>query len=72
MLTASYTKYGFRIRTRHGLVVENLLIHGADERDAERKVRQMYAHCEILECIEHQPERKRETSFEEVLTLISQ
>ena len=42
------TKFGFRIRTRHGLVVEHLMIHGRDEADAERKLRQMYLHCEIL------------------------
>lgn len=45
----STTKFGFRIRTRHGLVVERLMIHGRDEADAERKLRQMYLHCEILE-----------------------
>ena len=43
------TKYRFRIRTRQGLVVEKLMIHGRDEADAERKLRQMYPHCEIIE-----------------------
>jgi len=33
------TKFGFRIRTRQGLVVEHLMIHGHDEADAERKLR---------------------------------
>ena len=33
------TKYGFRIRTRDGLMVDNLLIHGRDGGDAERKLR---------------------------------
>ncbi len=42
-------KYGFRIRTRGGLIVDRLLIHGRDEVDAERKLRQMYQHCRILE-----------------------
>ncbi|MEK7439063.1 MAG: hypothetical protein AAB150_19500 [Pseudomonadota bacterium] len=42
-------KYGFRIRTRGGLIVDKLLIHGRDEVDAERKLRQMYQHCRILE-----------------------
>ena len=27
-------KYRFRIRTRHRLVLENLVIHGRDEADA--------------------------------------
>jgi hypothetical protein len=46
----STTKYGFRIRTRDGLVVENLMIHGRDAADAQRKLNQMYRHCEVLEC----------------------
>jgi hypothetical protein len=49
------TKYGFRIRIRSGLIVDKLLIHGRDEIDAERKLRQMYQHCKILECTVHQP-----------------
>ena len=49
------TKFGFRIRTRDGLVVEHLMIHGRDEADAERKLRQMYLHCEILERFVMQP-----------------
>ena len=48
-------KYGFRIRTRSGLIVDKLLIHGSDEIDAERKLRQMYQHCKILECSVHTP-----------------
>jgi hypothetical protein len=48
-------KYGFRIRTRSGLIVDKLLIYGRDEIDAERKLRQMYQHCEILECRVHLP-----------------
>jgi hypothetical protein len=41
-------KYGFRIRTRVGLVVDNLLIPGRDAAEAERKLRQIYRDCEIL------------------------
>ena len=48
-------KYGFRIRTRTGLIVDKLLIHGRDEGDAERKLRQMYQHCKILQCTVHKP-----------------
>src|SRR5256885_17164850 len=43
------TKFGFRIRTPQGLVVEHLMIHGRDEADAERKLRQMYLNCEVME-----------------------
>lgn len=52
------TKYGFRIRTRSGLIVDNLLIHGRDEGDAERKLRQMYRHCMILRCTVYKPGKK--------------
>jgi hypothetical protein len=32
-------KFGFKIRTRSGLVVDNLLIPGRDQADAERKLK---------------------------------
>ena len=32
------SKYAFRIRTRTGMVVENLTIHGREESDAQRKL----------------------------------
>lgn len=50
MQPLSNTKFAFRIRTRHGLVVDRLTIQGRDEADAEKKLRQMYQHCQILEC----------------------
>jgi hypothetical protein len=82
MLTSTTTKYSFRIRTRHGLVVENLMIHGRDEADAERKLRQMYLHCEILDrsvmrpammqpSTVQAPGKTDAASFEEIVSLIS-
>ncbi len=53
-------KYAFRIRTRSGLIVDSLLIHGKDEVDAERKLRQMYQHCSILACSVHKPRKSKE------------
>lgn len=53
MLAPALTKYGFRIRTRVGLVVDKLLIHGRDEAEARRKLFQMYRDCEVIECICH-------------------
>ncbi|WIM06627.1 MAG: hypothetical protein OHM77_05000 [Candidatus Nitricoxidivorans perseverans] len=47
------TKYAFRIRTRVGSIVNNLLIHGRDEMEAQFKLRQMYRDCEIMECVCH-------------------
>ena len=66
------TKYGFRIRTRDGLMVDNLLIHGRDGGDAERKLRQMYHDCEIVECIAmFGAVRGPSANFEDVARLIA-
>jgi len=65
-------RFGFRIRTRHGLVVENLVIHGRDEADAERKLRQMYLHCQIMQCTALTAPRKSDhMSFENVVSLLT-
>lgn len=71
MNPTSITKYAFRIRTRLGLVVENLMIHGRDEVDAYHKLRQMYHGCEVLDCVCHRGSvRVPVASFEEVANLI--
>mgnify|MGYP003337612819 CR=1 FL=1 len=49
MKTGAIIKYGFRIRTRNGLLVERLSIHGRDEAHAEEKLRRMYQHCQIID-----------------------
>lgn len=49
MRNHSTAKYGFRIRTRSGAIVDNLLIFGSNGIDAERKLRQIYSGCEVLE-----------------------
>jgi hypothetical protein len=72
MTDITYTKFGFRIRTRDGSVVENLAIIGRDREDAERKLRQMYRGCEILEAAEVQDElRTASMSFEDVAKIIT-
>lgn len=71
-VSSSTTKFGFRIRTRHGLVVENLMIHGRDEADAERKLRQMYLHCEVIaRDVVQAPKASEPVSFEEVVSLVT-
>ena len=45
-------KYVFRIRTRTGMVVENLNVQGRDRAEAERKLNQVYRDCKVLECQE--------------------
>lgn len=43
-------RYGFTIRTRGGQRVDNLSILAPSQDDAERRLRQMYVQCTILEC----------------------
>ena len=73
MQPCSAAKYGFRIRTRSGAVVENLLIFGKDVPDAERRLRQIYLGCEILEAkrLLTPTPRGGPVTYEEVVDLIS-
>ena len=65
-------KYGFRIRTRSGSLVENLQVHARDRAEAERKITQIYRHCEILECHEVTPTlRKEGLDLDDVISLIN-
>jgi len=43
-------KYEFSIKTRSGQLIERLSIMGKSQEDAERKLNQMYHHCEIMRC----------------------
>jgi hypothetical protein len=44
-------RYGFNIRTRGGQRVDNISIMAATRADAERRLRQMYDRCQIVECL---------------------
>ena len=64
-------KFGFKIRTRGGSVVENLQVQARDRAEAEEKIRQIYHQCEILECQEITPTlRKEGLDLEDVISLI--
>ena len=65
-------KYGFKIRTRGGSVVENLQVQARDRVEAEQKIRQIYHQCEVLECQEVTPTlRKEGLELDDVLALIN-
>lgn len=66
-------KFLFRIRTRVGMVVDNLTIPGRDEIEAKRKVHQIYHGCEILDCIYYRGSTVRvpAANFEDVVSLIT-
>jgi hypothetical protein len=64
-------KFGFRIKTRGGMVVDNLIVTARDRTEAERKVVQIYHHCEILDCQELQQTVKEDGfSLESAINLI--
>lgn len=72
MLAPSMTKFGFRIRTRVGVMVDNLVIQARDEGEAQRKLRQMYHGCEVIECVRQcDTVRMPVPTFEEVAGLIT-
>ena len=65
-------KYGFRIRTRTGMTVDNLMVQARDRAEAERRIQQIYHHCEILECQEVTPTLKKEgLDLDDVIALIN-
>jgi hypothetical protein len=65
-------KYGFRIRTRSGTPVENLVVQARDRAEAERKINQIYPHCDIIECrVIHTTIGDDGPSLESIISLIS-
>ncbi|MFO1414777.1 MAG: hypothetical protein U1F10_12890 [Burkholderiales bacterium] len=65
-------RYGFIIRTKHGQRVDNIMIMAATQGDAERRLRQMYYQCEIVECAERSVPRRVDTlDVADVIGLIS-
>jgi hypothetical protein len=53
-------RYGFNIRTRSGQRVENISIMAPSQEDAERRLRQMYDRCQIVECLTQSVARRVE------------
>ena len=45
-------KFGFKIKTRGGMVVDNLQVSARDRAEAEHKVNQSYHRCAIIDCLE--------------------
>jgi hypothetical protein len=69
---ASMIRFGFNIRTRLGQRVDNIQIMAATLDDAERRLRQMYVSCEIIERREQSVARRSDTlDLEHVIGMIS-
>ncbi len=69
----SMQKYGFRIKTRNGLVLDNLTVHARDRSEAERRISQIYHYCEVLACNENAAAARNGTAdVEGVISLIGE
>ncbi len=66
-------KFDFSVTTRDGQKVESVQIFGKDLADAERKLRQMYLHCQVMNCRVINPEKEfsQSADIEDMLSLIA-
>jgi hypothetical protein len=64
-------RFGFNIKTRSGQRVDNICIMAANRQDAERRLRQMYHHCEIIACNFETVRRSDPLDLEGVIGMIS-
>ena len=64
-------RYGFNIKTRSGQRVDNICIMAPTRDDAERRLRQMYHHCEIIGCHAESVRRSDPLDLENVIGMIS-
>ena len=65
-------RYGFNIKTRTGQRVDNISIMAGSQTDAERRLRQMYQQCEIIDCRQQAVPRRLDTlDVERVISLIA-
>ena len=66
-------KFVFSVIPRDGQKVESIQIHGKDLPDAERKLRQMYRHCEVInyKTIDTGNKLSQSVDIEDLLSLIA-
>lgn len=66
-------KFNFSVKTRDGQNVDGIQIYGKDLEDAERKLRQMYRNCEVMQykTVDMDKKFSQSADIEEVLTLIA-
>ena len=65
-------KFGIKIRTKNGLLVEKLIVHARDKTEAEEKIKKVYMHCEIIECREQGASGSKDNpELDNIFSLIS-
>lgn len=65
-------KFGFRIRTHNGALLDHLLIQAVTEEEARIKLLRMYPQCEVLASWTETPGSSHATkSFEDLADLLN-
>lgn len=65
-------KYEFNIRTRNGQRVDKITIQAQDRETAEKRLRQMYMQCDVIDCAERPAEICQENlDVEGIINLIT-
>ena len=65
-------KYEFNIRTRNGQRVDRITIQALDRSTADQRLKQMYHHCEIIDCAESAAATRQENlDVEGIINLIT-
>lgn len=64
------TKYIFQIRSRNGVIVDNLQIYGHSLDDARRRLEKMYTYCEVLSEQVAPIQQSGSVSYDDVINLI--
>ncbi|MES2128023.1 MAG: hypothetical protein V4463_12180 [Pseudomonadota bacterium] len=66
-------KFEFSVQNRYGQRIDNILIAGKDQGEAEKRLRQMYMRCVVLRCQARHPDDKpwQATSVEDLMTMIA-
>tara|TARA_B100000945_G_C20354726_1_gene584045 strand:- start:88 stop:306 length:219 start_codon:yes stop_codon:yes gene_type:complete len=65
-------KFSLAIRTKDGLLVENLGVHARDEEHACDKIRKVYLSCDIVSCkVMNAHVQEDNASIENIISMIS-
>ncbi len=68
----NWGRYSFKIRTRNGLILDSLMVQAINRTEAERRINQIYHHCEVVECSENPAAGKEPAAdLDQVISLIS-
>lgn len=65
-------KFKLVVKTKDGLLVENLAVHARDKQHAEEKIEKVYLNCEVIKCEEiNTHANEDDASIESIISLIS-